>query len=89
MSHLRIKTKYNSEGNYGSVDEYDVYCHHNLSSDYVTFYDDDGSIIFTIPDTIDNNLLEAIIRLYSPYKKDSNKLLDGIEHMNENDIKKC
>ena len=88
MSHYRLKTKYNTEGSYGSIDEYTVYAHHNLSCDYVTFYDSDGTFIMTIPDTIDNNLLDAINRLYSPFENKGQDLAEGIELMNEEDRKK-
>jgi len=89
MSHYRLKTKYNTEGAYGSIDEQTVYAHHNLSCDYVTFYDERGDVIMTVPDTIDNNLLDAINRLYAPFKDKGQNFVDGIESMNEEDRKKC
>ena len=84
MSHYRVKTKYNEEGAYGSVDEKVLYAHHNLSCDYVTFFDENGNVIMTVPDTMDNNILDAINRLYMPFKKD-NILDEGIEFMNADD----
>lgn len=89
MSHYRLKTKYNSEGAYGSIDEQTVYAHHNLSCDYVSFYDKDGHFIMAIPDTISNNLLDAINRLYAPFKNHGNIFVDGVESMDEEDCKKC
>jgi hypothetical protein len=71
MSRIRVKTKYNTEGIYGSTEEKILYADHNNSSDYVTYYDEDDEIIMIVPDTIDNNLLDAINRLYMPY--DNNK----------------
>lgn len=64
MSHSRIKTTYNTEGNYGSTETHTLYADHNDCADYVTFYDETGAIIMTVPDTIDNNILDAINRLY-------------------------
>ena len=46
MSHYRLKTKYNTEGAYGSTEENEVFAHHNLSCDYVTFYDENGELYF-------------------------------------------
>lgn len=89
MSHIRIKTKYLTEGNYGSIDENTLFCHHNNCSDYVSFYYEDGTHILTVPDTIDNNILEAINRLYNYYNPNSeNKLNEYIEFMAKEDISK-
>lgn len=85
MSHKRIKTTYNEEGAYGSVVEKTVYAHHNLTCDYVTFYDDKGNHILTVPDTMDNNILDAINKLYS-YNLDTT---NTIEFMDENDRNTC
>lgn len=89
MSHFKLKTKYNEEGAYGSTEVKTLYAHHNLSCDYVTFYDDNGNFIMAIPDTIDGNMLDAINRLYAPFKNPSIELVEGVERMNENDINKC
>jgi hypothetical protein len=88
MSHYRVKTKYNVEGSYGSTEKRELFCHHNLSCDYVTFYDEDGTFIMTIPDTMDNNLLDAINRLYAPFEP-NHELADGVEHMDKEDKEKC
>lgn len=85
MSHYRLKTKFNTEGAYGSVEEHTVYAHHNLSCDYITFYDEKGDFIMTVPDTLDNNLLDAINRLYAPWK--DNKLVEDVEHMTQEESK--
>lgn len=87
MSHLRIKKEYNEEGSYGSVDKHTLYCHANLSCDYTTFYDETGNVIFSFPDTLRNNILEAMIALARPYVDGS--LGEGISHMNLEDMKKC
>ena len=58
------------DGSYGSIEEYPLYCIHNHSTDYVSFYDENGNNILTIPDTIDNNLLDAINRLYNYYNNE-------------------
>jgi len=91
MSHLRVKTSYNTEGTYGSTDKKIIYCHHNNSADYVTFYNEEGEILLVVPDTIDNNILDAINRLYVPVNNDGDKqkLKEGIEHMTTEDMLKC
>ncbi len=91
MSHVRLKTTYNEEGSYGSVDQYVLYAHHNNSSDYVTFYDEKGNVILVVPDTLDNNLLDAINRLYAPNKEGlhHNGLIDKVEYMDKNDREIC
>lgn len=86
MSHLKVKTNYNVEGSYGTVESHTVYADHNNSSDYVSFYDEDGTLLLTIPDTIDNNLLDAINRLYSPML--NGKLRSDIERMSIEDSNK-
>jgi len=88
MSHYRVKTKYETEGAYGSVEVRTLYAHHNLSCDYVTFYDDDGSVIFSFPDTIKNNIFDAMKRLEHIHKSGTQELNEGIEYLNEEDRKK-
>lgn len=88
MSHLRIKRKYNTEGSFGSTEEKTLYCHHNLSSDYVAFYDENGDIIMVVPDTIDNNILDAINELYDPFSSNIPKYKEGIELMTIEEIKR-
>ena len=82
MSHYRLKTTFNTEGSYGSTEKNTLYAHHNLGCDYVTFYDQDGSFIMTVPDTMDNNLLDAINRLYAPFDNANGPVLrEGVEYM--------
>lgn len=90
MSHLKIKTTYNQEGAYGSTDEKTLYCHHNNTVDVVTFYDEDGKLLFSVSDTLDNHLFDAMKRLFSPYKKDGEhnyKLKEGIKRANNNEFR--
>ena len=87
MSHYRIKTEYHEEGSYGSVDRRTLYAHHNMSCDYVAFYDDNGDCLFEVPSTLDNNLIDAINRLYNAF--DSNgKLNNDIEYSNSDELEK-
>lgn len=88
MSHLRLKTKYYVEGAYGTTEERILYAHHNLTSDYVTYYDEDGEYLFTIPNTISCNMLDAINLLYNPTTLNG-EYVDGIEIMNSDECKKC
>lgn len=90
MSHYRVKTKYLVEGAYGSRDERTLYAHLNLSCDITTFYDEDGSYLFSVEDTEKNNLLDAINRLFAPHKSISSiALSDGIEYMTPEESAKC
>lgn len=91
MSSIRVKTKYNTEGPYGTTEEHTIFANHNNSSDYVTYYDEDGTILLVVPDTIDNNILDAIIKLYVPHTTSNLevKLKDGIEVMTADDKNIC
>jgi len=91
MSHLYLKSKYSTEGSYGSTEEKVIYCHHNNNSDYVIFYDEDGEILLIVCDTIKNNILDVINKLYSPIDDSGDKqaLKEGIERMTSNDRHKC
>lgn len=88
MSKYRIKTKSNTEGAWGVIEEEYIYAHHNLSADYVDFYDSHGEHIMTVPDNIDNNILDAINRLYSGIDKEGG-LINGVESMTKSDCEKC
>lgn len=57
------KVKYNDVGNYGSTDVKTLYCGYNRSCDVTTIYDEDGSVLFSFDDTLDNNLFDAITKL--------------------------
>lgn len=87
MSRIRLKTKYKTSGVYGTTEERILYAVHNNSSDIVTFYHEDGDVLMTIEE-IDDNMFEAIAKLWAPYKNRS-ELIDGVEHMNEIDMKIC
>lgn len=90
MSHVNIKTTYNIEGDYGTTETKTLFCDHNNCADYVTFYDDKGDWLLTVPDTIDNNLLDAINRLYAYYDKNaSNNLKENIEYMTNEERELC
>jgi hypothetical protein len=56
------KIKYKEEGNYGATEEHTLYIQHNRSCDITTFYYEDGSHMFSYSDTMDGNLLDAIIK---------------------------
>lgn len=84
MSSSYYKTKYYCEGNYGHNDERLLYVQHNRSCDVVTFYDDDGEFLLSISDTIDNNMYDAIEKLYSPYVNDN--LREDVHTSNKNEI---
>lgn len=75
MSHTRVKTEYDVEGPYGSTEKQLLYADHNNCSDYVTFYDQRGNWLFCVEDTRNNNMLDAINRLY-------------LSHLNEDKVEK-
>ena len=87
MSHIRVKTYYNEEGTYGSVDKHILYADHNNSCDLVSFYDEDGRLFLVVPDTLDHNLLDAINRLYVPCASSNDDLKPDIEYMTPDDRK--
>ena len=86
MSRHRVKTEYVTQGSYGSLDKNILYAEHNNSCDIVTFYEEDGTVLFCVEDTERNNLFDAIQRLYAPFNKDC-KLIENVEYYSEIEIK--
>ncbi len=83
MSHIRVKTTYEQMGSYGSTDIKTLYCHHNLSCDCVTFYNEDGSVadMFFEEWSSGKDKWNAMKRLWTPFKKENNRELeDGVEY---------
>ena len=83
MSHLRVKTTYSVQGAYGSTETVELYCHHNLSCEYIGFYDVDGDIqgMSFGEWEIGNDLWDAMERLRFPYKdKLGEELKDKVEY---------
>lgn len=83
MSHIKVKTTYSEQGSYGSTETRTLYCDHNVSTDITTFYEEDGSIALMCFSQWDsgNDLFDAMLRLWSPFKdKDGNELKDGVEY---------
>lgn len=83
MGHTRVKTTYSVEGAYGSTETKSLYCDHNNCYDITTFYDEDGStaiMCFGEWET-DNDLWDAMNRLWYPYKGDwgNSELKDNVE----------
>jgi len=81
MSHIKRKIKYSEEGNYGNVDEKYLYCDMNGCNDITTFYYEDGTSIFSFNDTLNNNLVDAIINII---KDNSNVEIWNGEFNNKN-----
>lgn len=85
MNHTRVKTTYSVEGEYASTETKTLYCHHNHSSDYTTFYDDENETDTTIMCfgewETGNDLWDAMNRLWFPYKGEwgGSELKDGVE----------
>ncbi len=88
MSHTRVKTTYSVEGVYASTETKTLYCHHNRSSDYTTFFDDENETDTTIMCfgewETGNDLWDAMNRLWFPYKGEwGGELKDGVEYYNK------
>lgn len=69
-SHTRVKTTYSEPGAYGGTDKKELYCHHNHTSDTVTFYNSDGSLVEMCFSTwvSGDDLWDAMNRLMFPFK---------------------
>ena len=82
MSHTRVKTEYDVEGSYGGTDKKVLFCHHNHSCDCVTFFDEKGNVeSMAFCGWSDNNLWEAVQRLWYPFKNEwGGELKDGVEY---------
>lgn len=81
MSHTKVKTTYSIEGVYGSTDQVELYCDHNHSNDFVTFYDENGrspNMIFGQWEP-GNDLWDAMLRLMEPFKANG-ELKDKVEY---------
>ena len=91
MSRTLVKTKYNVTNGFGSIETHVLHAVHNNSTDIVTFFDENGKVLFTVEDTIENNLIDAIKRLYRPFDESNGgqELLEAVEEMESDDIEKC
>jgi hypothetical protein len=90
MSCIRVKTKY-VDDNSQNIIEKTLYAVHTLSCDMVDFYDETGKCILSIPDAIDNNLLDAINRLYKPTLSGFGveQLRENVNYMSLSELNKC
>lgn len=83
MSKTRVKTTYSVEGAYASTDTVELYCLHNHSSDYTTFYWNDGNVVNMVFSEWEtgNDLWDAMNRLWYPFKGEwgNSELKDGVE----------
>lgn len=87
MSSIWIKTEYEESGSDGSMDKKTLYCRHNNTVDVTLFYDEKGNIIFSYEDTGNNNLMDAILRLRSPF---NGKELDSdVSYMTSEERDNC
>ena len=83
MSHTRVKTTFEQEGNYGSTEVVEIYCHYNHSCDITMFHYKDGSIVeMTFQSWASGkDKWDAIQRLWFPFKEEWNgELLEGVEY---------
>jgi len=87
MSHTRVKTTYNVEGPHGSTEVVQIFCHHNHSTDFTTFYWEDGEVVNLIVQEWDGpTLLDAIDLLTRPFKDGwGGELKEGVEYWNKLD----
>jgi hypothetical protein len=73
MTHTRVKVQYETQGPYGSTEMEWLYCHHNHTCDFVTFYNDDGSyadMIFGEWGEIDKWRATELLMYYHRHHKD-------------------
>jgi len=90
MSHLRVKTTYAVMGNYGSTNYEELFCHHNLTADIVSFYNKDGTTVDMVFSEweIGNDLWDAMQRLYYPYKEEWGGILkDKVSFYKKSELK--
>ena len=86
MSSYKVKTTYNEEGPYGETITKTLYALHNNTADVVSYYDEDGDFIFAVPDTVTNNILDAINKLYVP--RPNGTLNEDIEYLSNEELNK-
>lgn len=82
MSKDRFKTTYSQEYMMGSTEKVNLYCEHNHSTDFTTFYNDSGRIqTMCFQDwESGNDLWDAMQRLWMPFKdKWFGELKEGVE----------
>ena len=84
MSQDRDKINYNEEGPFGSTNVRTLYCIRDGVSDYTSFYYDNGELIFSFPDTINNNIFEKMVEMINNWETNPN-----IEKMTLDEYKKC
>lgn len=87
MSTYTYKTEYNLEGPFGDIETKTLYVKHYNGCDVVSYYDENGEYLFSVSDTVDNNMFDAIERLYYPLTKYS-QLKEGIYLVDANERQK-
>lgn len=90
MSHVRVKTTYESEGSYAGTDIHTLYCHHNLTCCCTTFYNADGTVahLSFCSWSTGNDFWDAVQRLWFPYKDTwGGELKDGVEYYSSIELK--
>lgn len=83
MSHLRVKTKWEQEGPYGSSIERTLYAHHNGGCDCLTYYNEQGEVQVMAFQSWSkgNDLWDAMERLNFPFVSEWwGELKDGVEY---------
>ena len=78
MSSRYTKIKYKEEGTYGSIEEKWLYCADIGCSDITTFYDEDGTHILSINNTLDNNMFVKMIEIYQNWNPDNNPNVERV-----------
>lgn len=84
MSQERDKITYIEEGSYGHNSERTLFCVRDNVSDYTSFYYDDGELIFSFPDTINENIFEKMVEMIHNWKDNPN-----ISKMSIDEYKMC
>jgi len=89
MSSYIVKTKFNVEC-FGQDEVQTLYAKHDSITDLISFYDDNGELLFIVEKNTINNLMDAIKRLYSPCEENlyGRKLNDNIEYVSKEEFDK-
>jgi hypothetical protein len=88
MGHYYTKIEYESEGPYASTEKHTLYCHHNVSADCVTVYEEDGTVLIAYGEWSDKhmgNQLPKLLFTNLPLKPGEDS---EVQYMSPEEIKK-
>ncbi len=65
MSSTYYKIPYKEEGYYGCEEEHHILIRSDASIDITSIYDEKGNFIFSYTDTINNNMMNALMKFHN------------------------